>query len=108
MRKFVFTLFLCIIAVFLAATVSTAAQAECTCAANCACECDCDNACCEKGIVCPICEAIVKRRELPCPQASVLSAAQFVCVSSFCCAGNLPVERPELMSLVEYSTRMNN
>ena len=76
MRKLAFSLCLCVVAVFLAATMSTAAQAECLCNAVC---CDCNGECCEEGVVCPICEAIVKRRELPRQPAAIVSIADFLC-----------------------------
>ena len=102
MRKFAFLLCLCILAVFLAAAMTTAAQFECTCASC----CDCNGACCDEGVVCPICEAVVKRRELPCRQ--VVSAVEFSYVR-LVCAVNVAAE-PSLVLLnpVDANTRMNN
>ena len=108
MRKFAFSLCLCIVAVFLAATMSTALQVACDCTRSCSCECDCANACCEEGLVCPICEAVVKRRELPRQPAAVVSIADFDCADlGFALSA---AEEPCFVfaTPVESNIRMNN
>ena len=104
MRKFAFLLCLCVVAVFLAATISTAAPAECICAAC----CDCNGECCAEGVVCPICEAVVKRRELPCQQAGVVCAVEFSYVRLVCAVNAAAEPSLVLLSPVDTNTRMNN
>ena len=104
MRRFAFLLCLCVLAVFLAAAMTAATQVECACAAC----CDCGGECCEEGVVCPICEAIVKRRKMPCQQATAISVAQFSYVRLVCAVNAAAEPSLVLLNPVDANTRMNN
>jgi len=103
-KLLVFSLLLCIVAVFLVSTASAAFQAECYCVRSC-CDCDCQEECACVTIICSVCEVVIERREVLRQKIAVVSPAHCVDTGLISAADALLESNS---NLVEFSIRMNN